>query len=58
MSNVAASKAVTAFSPFFRTTTKESLKDVVMGKVIDVKDVVKAKVMKETGSKLCTFNPK
>ncbi|XGW10598.1 hypothetical protein V3C99_012248 [Haemonchus contortus] len=31
------------------TTTKESLKDVVMGKVIDVKDVVKAKVMKETG---------
>ncbi|WKX97004.1 hypothetical protein Q1695_013007 [Nippostrongylus brasiliensis] len=31
------------------TTTKESLKDVVVGKVIDVKDVVKAKVMKETG---------
>ncbi|EPB75340.1 hypothetical protein ANCCEY_05554 [Ancylostoma ceylanicum] len=35
------------------TTTKEakeSLKDVVVNKVIDVKDVVKAKVMKETGS--------
>ncbi|ETN74094.1 C2 domain protein [Necator americanus] len=31
------------------TTTKESLKDVVVNKVIDVKDVVKAKVMKETG---------
>ncbi|KAJ1357932.1 DNA-binding protein snt1 [Parelaphostrongylus tenuis] len=31
------------------TTTKESLKDVVLGKVIDVKDVVKSKVMKETG---------
>ncbi|VDO39839.1 unnamed protein product [Haemonchus placei] len=34
---------------YYSTTTKESLKDVVMGKVIDVKDVVKAKVMKETG---------
>ncbi|KAE9417561.1 hypothetical protein Angca_008272, partial [Angiostrongylus cantonensis] len=33
----------------YRTTTKESLKDVVLGKVIDVKDVVKSKVMKETG---------
>ncbi|KJH42761.1 C2 domain protein [Dictyocaulus viviparus] len=31
------------------TTTKETMKDIVLGKVIDVKDVVKAKVMKETG---------
>uniref|UniRef100_A0A1I7X149 Synaptotagmin n=1 Tax=Heterorhabditis bacteriophora TaxID=37862 RepID=A0A1I7X149_HETBA len=31
--------------------TNESLKDVVVNKVIDVKDVVKAKVMKETGCK-------
>ncbi|CAD6192050.1 unnamed protein product [Caenorhabditis auriculariae] len=31
------------------TTTGESIKDVVVSKVIDVKDVVKAKVMKETG---------
>uniref|UniRef100_A0A1I7TV48 Synaptotagmin n=1 Tax=Caenorhabditis tropicalis TaxID=1561998 RepID=A0A1I7TV48_9PELO len=31
------------------TTTKETLKDVVVNKVIDVKDVVKEKVMQQTG---------
>ncbi|CAJ0606377.1 unnamed protein product [Cylicocyclus nassatus] len=45
--------STTSTTPAAPTTTKESLKDVVVNKVvnkvIDVKDVVKAKVMKETG---------
>lgn len=53
-------------APTAAPTTGESMpskiKDAVVNKVIDVKDVVKAKVMKETGSKSLTtlflvFNP-
>lgn len=34
----------------FRPSLPEKIKNVVVDKAIDVKDVVKAKVMKETGS--------